>query len=308
MKTINSTSNNDNASSIHDHLLLTDPQSGEVICKSCGQVLTDTVQLNNVGWCSFNTVEENTKSRPSVSTSLARHDMGLATIIGRTNKDASGNMLNAEMRSTMDKLRIWDLRTKAITSTDRNFISAFKQLDKLKDKLRLSGALIEKTAYIYRKAQERALVRGRTITAVMAAAAYISCREMGMTRTLDDIATAANIRYKDLSRTYRLLVTELDIKVPSIDPTKCISRIANNLGLKEITKRRAIAVMYEVTRKGISAGKDPMGLAAAVLYFASDSTGDEYVTQMKVADAAGVTEVTLRNRFKELESKLQILN
>ena len=82
-------------------------------------------------------------------------------------------MLNAEMRSTMDKLRIWDLRTKAITSTDRNFISAFKQLDKLKDKLRLSGALIEKTAYIYRKAQERALVRGRTITAVMGAREHI---------------------------------------------------------------------------------------------------------------------------------------
>ena len=63
MKTINSTNNNDNASSIHNHRLLTDPQSGEVICKSCGQVLTDKVQLNNAEWCSFNTVEESTKSK-----------------------------------------------------------------------------------------------------------------------------------------------------------------------------------------------------------------------------------------------------
>ena len=173
MKTLYSQSNNNNNNACNscsptDHILVTDPQSGEVICSNCGQVLTEKILENRAEWRSFNTVEESTKSRIGAPTSLARHDMGLATVIGRTNKDASGNTIDATMRSTMDRLRIWDYRTQITSSTDRNLRSAFGQLDKLKDKLGLSDAAIEKTAYIYRKAQDKGLVRGRTITSVLA--------------------------------------------------------------------------------------------------------------------------------------------
>ena len=226
--------------------------------------------------------------------------MGLATVIGRTNKDASGNTIDAAMRSTMDRLRIWDYRTQITSSTDRNLRSAFGQLDKLKDKLGLSDAAIEKTAYIYRKAQDKGLVRGRTITSVLAAGAYIVAREIGISKTLHDISTSANIGEKELSRSYRLLITELDLKVPLIDPVKCIAKIANSLGLKEITKRRAISIMHEVIKSGMSAGKNPMGLAAVVLYFQVLAPGNEHITQMDIADASGVTEVTIRNRLKNL--------
>jgi transcription initiation factor TFIIB len=247
------------------------------------------------------------RNRTGMPTSLARHDMGLATIIGRINMDASGHALDPAMRTTMERLRVWDIRTQTRSSTDRNLRNAFNQLEKLKDRLGISDAAVEKTAYLYRKAQERGLVRGRTIPAVLAAAAYVACREIGISKTLKDIAVAADIRRKDLSRTYRLLITELDLKVPMVDAVKCIAKVANKAGLKEKTKRQAIDTMYEISKRGITAGKDPMGLAASVLYLSSFNVG-EHVTQSHIAEAAGVTEVTLRNRFKDLRSKLQILN
>jgi transcription initiation factor TFIIB len=231
--------------------------------------------------------------------------MGLATIIGRTNRDASGQGLDAAIRSTMERLRIIDSRTQTYSATDRNLRQAFTELDKLKDKLGLSDAVIEKTAYIYRKTQERGLVRGRTIPAVLAAAAYIACRETGISRTLSDISTVSNIRRKELARTYRILVFELDIKVPIIDPIKYIAKVGNKVSLNEKTKRQAINIMQDVSKREISAGKDPMGLAATVLYLSCLNNG-EHITQLNIADAAGITGVTLRNRFKDLKRQLHL--
>jgi transcription initiation factor TFIIB len=281
--------------------IITDNESGEIICRNCGMVMLDNVQETRPEWRSFTTDEaNNTRSRTGMPTSLARHDKGLATIIGRTNKDASGQVLDAAMRTTMERLRTWDFRTQAYTSTDRNLRQAFSELDRLKDKLGLPDSVIEKTAYIYRKVQERGLVRGRTISSVLAAAAYIACREMGMSRTLDDIAHLNNIKHKELARTFRLLVLELDLKVPMIDPMKCVVKVANKAKLSEKTKRQAMNIMHDIVKSGVSAGKDPMGLAGSVIYMSSINTG-ETITQMDIADAAGVTEVTIRNRYKDIK-------
>jgi transcription initiation factor TFIIB len=294
----------------NDSTLITDQESGEIVCSSCGQVISDTIQQSLEGattWGSSKIGNDNNNRAVGMPISAARHDMGLATLIGKANKDASGRMLDAAMRTTMERLRTWDYRTQIHTPTDRNLKSAFSQLDNLKDKLALPNSAVEKAAYIYRKAQERGMVRGRTIRSVLAATSYIVCREMGISRTLKDIAMAADVRPKDLSRTYRLLVFELDLKVPIIDPMKAIARIANKAELKETTKRQAINIMCEVTKRELSAGKDPMGLAASVLYLASHMTRD-YTTQIEIAEAAAVTEVTLRNRSKDLRDKLKLLN
>jgi transcription initiation factor TFIIB len=231
--------------------------------------------------------------------------MGLATIIGRTDKDASGRGLDASMRSTMERLRTWDSRIQVYSPADRNLRQALGMLERVKDKLGLSATIIEKTAYIYRKAQERGLVRGRTIRSVMAAAIYITCREMAMSRTLNDVAFLNNIKRKELARTIRLLILELDIKIPIQDPIKCVVRVANKVNLSEKTKRQAMDIMHNVTKSGISAGKDPMGLAGSVLYLSSKNSG-ENITQMDIAEAAGVTEVTIRNRFKDLRNRIDL--
>jgi transcription initiation factor TFIIB len=286
---------------------ITDAESGEVICSKCGHVISDKIQEIQPEWRNFGSSDALSadRSRIGMSTSLARHDMGLSTIIGRTDRDASGQKIDAAMRSTMERLKTWDLRTQTHSPTDRSLKQAFSQLDVLKDKLGLPDAVVEKAAYIYRKAQERQLVRGRTVSGILAAAIYIACREMGISRTLKDMTAYNNVKLKEVARSYRLLYLELDLKIPIVDPMKYIARVANKANLSEKTKRQAAEIMNNVTKREISIGKNPMGLAASVLYVSCLKTG-ENTTQGDISTAAGVTEVTLRSRYKDLVNQLQL--
>src|SRR5919199_782096 len=263
--------------------IITDSESGELICSKCGQVISDKFEQEGAEWRNFDLLSSSmsqsndvstSRSRVGMSTSLARHDMGLSTIIGKTDRDASGQKIDAAMRSTMDRLRVWDYRTQIRSATDRNLRNAFIKLDILKDKLGLSDTVIEKAAYIYRKAQERGLVRGRTISGVLAAAIYIACREMGISRTLKDIAAYSDVKFKEVAKSYRLLCIELDLKVPIIDPMKYIAKVANKANLSEKTKRQAAEIMNNITQREISTGKNPIGLAASVLYVSCTKTGE----------------------------------
>jgi transcription initiation factor TFIIB len=282
-----------------------DSESGEIICSKCGRVLSDKLLETGPEWRTFASDETDTRVRAGMPVSLARHDMGLSTIIGKADRDASGNKLDPTMRVRMIRLATWDMRCQLHTPKDRSLSQAFFQLDALKDKLGLSDGIVEKAAYIYRKALSNNLTRGRTIPGVLAAAVYIACREMGANRTLDDIAAGSNVKRKEVSKNFRVLHTSLDLKVPQQDPMKCIAKVANIVKLSEKTKRKAAEIMSNVMKAEISAGKDPMGLAASILYLSSIKTG-EPVSQMSIARAAGVTEVTVRNRFKDLKSKLQL--
>jgi len=285
--------------------MLTDNNTGEMFCSKCGFVVSDRTEREGPEWRSFSKDEQRDRARAGTPTSLAMHDMGLATIINPINKDASGKPLTASMKSTIERLRTWDSRSQVHEPIDRNFRQAFSELDRLKDKLALSNAVIEKTAYIYRKALDKSLVRGRSIPALVAASLYAACRNTQTPRTLTDVANGINIKRKDVARCYRLLLRELDLKMPVADPTKCVARIASISSLNEKTKRKALKFLDEATRIGVSAGKDPMGLAAAALYLACVMLG-ENKTQKDIAQAAGVTEVTIRNRYKDLKEKLKL--
>ena len=284
--------------------IVTDTNNGENFCGKCGFVITDKVEESGPEWRSFSNEGEN-KSRTGVPTSLAMHDMGLATVISPQNRDSTGKPLTAAMKSTIERLRTWDNRSQVHEPADRNFRQAFSELDRLKDKIVVGDSVIEKAAYIYRKAVEKGVVRGRSISALIASALYAACRDTETPRTLKDIGQASNIKRKDIARCYRLLLRELNLKMPVVDPVKCISRIASKAGLSEKTKRNATKILVNAEEKKISAGKDPMGLAAAALYVACVANG-ENKTQREVADAAGVTEVTIRNRYKGLKVSLDL--
>jgi transcription initiation factor TFIIB len=290
--------------------IVTDPESGEIICSNCGMVISDKVEdtCHSERRIFSGGQMDETRARTGAPTSLARHDMGLATIIGKGDRDSSGQKIDPSIHSTMQRLRKWDFRGQLNTPSDRNLRTAFKLLDTLKDKLGLSDAVVENTAYLYRKAQQRKFLRGRTIPSVICAATYIACRDLGISKTMKDIAAASNVKRKNIARIYRQLVLELDYyKVPNIDPLKCVTKVANNANLTEKTKRRALNIMEKVTENEISAGKDPMGLAATVLYISCIKTG-ENISQKDISHAAGITDVTLRNRFKDLKNQLTELN
>lgn len=289
-----------------DQTAITDPESGEIVCSKCGLVISEKIEdYAHQERRAYSMQEADERARTGARTSLAFHDMGLSTIIGKVNKDASGQLLNSAMCSSMDKLRIWDSRIHVNSSEDRSLRRAFHHLNTLRDKLGLSDTLVEKSAYLYRKAQERGLIRGRTVDGIMTAAVYIACRETGTPKSLEDISIVSNLKRKDITRCYRRLVFDLDIKIPIVDPMKCIVKVANKLSLSEKTKHKAMNLMTYAIKMEINAGKIPMGLAATVLYASCMKTG-ENVSQTNIAEASGVTEVTIRNRFKDLTSRIKI--
>ena len=285
--------------------MVVDTAGGELVCSSCGFVVKEKIEETGPEWRAFSKDEKDDRSRGGIPTSIAMHDMGLATVIGAVNKDASGKSLSGSMKATVDRLRTWDSRSQVHEPQDRNLRQAFSELDRLSDKLAVSDSVVEKAAYIYRKALERGLVRGRSISAIIAASLYAACRDRETPRTLKDLAVVSNVKKKDIARCYRLLLKEMDIKMPVVDPTKCVSRIASRAQLSERTKRRALEILKKAEEARISAGKDPMGLAAAALYVSCTLEGEDK-TQRDVAEAAGVTEVTIRNRYKGLRSALGI--
>ena len=190
--------------------VLTDGNIGELFCSKCGFVMSEKLQESGPEWRSFTQDEHGDRARAGAPTSLTMHDMGLATIIDPVNRDASGKPLTASMKSTIERLRTWDSRSQVHEPVDRNFRQAFSELNRLKDKLAISDAVIEKAAYIYRKALDKGLVRGRSISALMAAALYAACRDTATPRNLKDIEIAANIKRKDIAEAAN--VTEVTIR------------------------------------------------------------------------------------------------
>jgi transcription initiation factor TFIIB len=280
---------------------IADPESGEQVCSDCGLVFSERATENRPEWRNFGP-ENNDRVRTGSPVSLAKHDMGLNTVIGNNNKDSSGQNIEPSMHSTMRRLRTYDFRSQVHTSADRNLMRAFGELGRQKDKLGLSDAMIDKTAYIYRKALGKGLVKGRSTSAILAAAIYIACREMGAARSLKDISEITDVKRKVISRSYMILIQQLEIIMPVIDPIKCIAKIANKANINEKSKRTAIDIMKDLLNTQIPAGKRPMSLAATILYLSCLRIDDAVVTQKDLAEAAGVTEVTIRNRIKDLKS------
>jgi transcription initiation factor TFIIB len=288
-----------------EHVLVNDEENGEILCGRCGHVIQDKMEEHGAEWRSFENQPD--RSRTGDGIYLSKHDMGLATIISRTNKDVTGKPLSAGMRNTIERLRMWDSRSQAQTAGDRNLRQAFSELLALKEKLGISDAIVEKTAYIYRKAHEKKLTRGRPISAFICAALYAACRDSETPRTIKDIGRVSTMKLKQINKCYRQIVEGLDLRMPTVDPVKCVSRIANKLGISEITKRNAVSILKEYEKSGNASGKSPMAVAATAIYLAAIE-GREQCTQREVARAANITEVTIRNRTAAIRKVVRPLD
>lgn len=285
--------------------LINDPDTGEVICGNCGLVIQEAIIDKGPEWRAFTQEEKESRSRVGIPTSFSVHDKGLSTAIDRIDRDALGRKLPLNTKLQMWRLRKWQIRSRVHSSIDRNLAQAMTEIDRLSDKLAIPSAIKEKAAVIYRKALDEGLVRGRSIAAIAAASLYAACRLTGTPRNLREISEASLVSRKDVARCYRLLLRELDLAMPIADPTVYLSKISEKAGLSGHIQAKALKILNEAKRKHISAGKDPMGLAAAALYIAAYLAGEKR-TQKEIADAAGVTEVTVRNRYKTLKRQLRL--
>jgi transcription initiation factor TFIIB len=279
------------------NIIVHDPESGEDICGNCGLVLNAEVLSNKITWHPYN--EEDKRQTGSPET-LALHDKGLSTVIGSENRDAFGRKLPSSKQFEMIRLRKWQIRSRCNGSYERSLAAGLGCIGLACDKLGLSLLIREKACLLHQKAAEKGLVRGRSISEVAVAALYLTLRENRIVRSLKEISEATGVKVKNLTRCYRLLLKELDRSSPppSNSPVGYISKVSTKLQISGELQGDAIRLLQNI--KGGCGGKDPKGLAAAALYIVCKDKHAE-VTQKDLALTAGVTEVTVRNRYKWLE-------
>jgi transcription initiation factor TFIIB len=236
--------------------------------------------------------------------SLTIHDKGLSTTIGWQNKDGKGKKLSPETRARLYRLRKWHRRSKLSDSNQRNLAHALGEISRISDKVNLPRNVIETSSILYRHALQKKLIRGRTIKSVVVASIYMACRQCGIIRTLKDVANAANITKKEAARNYRFLLKELKPSIPLVNPSGYISSIVSKLKLMGDTERLALRVLSIAVDQRFTGGRSPLGMAAACVYISCKLTGESR-TQGEIAIEAQVTEVTIRNRYKELARNLE---
>ncbi|ABK78435.1 transcription initiation factor TFIIB [Cenarchaeum symbiosum A] len=280
--------------------IITDSERGEMFCGGCGSVLVQRMEDAAYGERGHSWEEFSSRSRTGPGTSLAMNDRGLSTMIGR-NVDSSGNALSGRTRQTFNRLRVWDQRSRSRSVS--NLGKALIQLNAMGIKLGVPEPAVEKAAYIYRKAVGEKLTRGRTVSSLIAASLYAACRESGIPRTLDDMARVSNVERRILSRDLRTMLRKLGMSLTQYDTSSFITKIANNLGLKEKTKRDAVDLLRRAEEIKITAGKNPVAQAAAALYIACMNNG-EGISQKSFSREAGVSDVTVRNRATFLKKNL----
>jgi transcription initiation factor TFIIB len=285
--------------------LVTDGTNGEVVCSQCGLVIVENELNRAPEWRAYTLEEQRSKSRTGAPIRYSHFDKGLHTTI-QGFKDASGHPLSTKAKRRVWRLRKWQNRSRVRDSHNRNLMQAMNELQILSEKLHVSSSIKELAAVIYRKALDEDLTRGRSIAAIVAASLYAACRFTKTPKTLNDIVAVSARSRGEVSRAYRLLVRTLKIEMPSHDPLNYVSRIATKAKISGKVQGVAVKILREAKRKRITMGKDPVGVASAVLYIACQKEG-EHITQKDIAEAAGVTEVTLRNRKKELVEKLDLL-
>ncbi len=282
-----------------------DYSRAELVCNDCGFVIDEDLIDHGPEWRAFDSEQKEKRARTGAPMTYTIHDKGLSTVIGWKNRDAYGKSIPTRNRAQLYRMRKWQRRIRISDATERNLAIALSNLDRLSSGMGLPRTVRETAAMIYRKAALKNLIRGRSIEGVSAAALYAACRQCHVPRTLDEISSIARMSRKDVGRNYRYVARELGLKLMPTTPQDYISRFSSELKLSGDVKAKTIEILKEAADKELTSGRGPTGVAAASLYIASVLCGERR-TQREVADVAGVTEVTIRNRYKELTKKLDI--
>ena len=284
--------------------LIRDLEAGEEVCANCGLVVSEDIVDTGPEWRAFTSAEKNSRPRAGMARSFTLYDMGLTTSF-KGDRDGQGNKLDYETQSRMNKLKRYDTRSKMDDTWGRNLSIAMSELDRMAAKLHLPKNVKERAALIYRKALKKDLIRGRSIDAFIAASVYAACRALKVPRPLKIVSKESTRQHSEVSRTYRLILKELKLRMPIDDPMKFVPGIASKLKIRRDTEQKAVHLLRKAREKQGLSGKDPRGIAAAALYMACLANDDKRI-QKDIAKAAGTTEVTLRNRLKGLEKVLNV--
>src|SRR5256712_6445814 len=282
-----------------------DYERGEVICEECGLGLTDQMIVRGPGWGAFDVERGERRARTGARMTCTIHDKGRSTTLGWKNKDSSGKSIPTRNRAQLYRLRKWQRRIRVSNATERNLAFALSELDRMASGMGLPRNVRETAAMVYRKAVNKNLIRGRSIEGVVAASLYAAGRQCHVPRNPHEIANSFRVGRKEIGRTYRFMTRELKLKLMPTKPQDYVSRFCSELKLTGEVQSRAVEILNEAPDNELTPRPRPTDVAAAAIYIAS-ILANERRTQREVAEVAGVTEVTIRNRYKELTEKLGI--
>jgi len=278
-----------------------DPIRAELICRKCGLVMKEELIDTGQEWRAFDSEQMSKRARSGAPLTFTKHDKGMTTEIGK----GLGELYKVPTKKRAQYYRLTKWHKRLIRSKDRNLSFALSELQRIVSFLNLSRSMHERIARYYGEAVDKGLVRGRSIESVIAALTYVVCREFGSPRAIDEIAQASGVDRREIGRTYRYIARELKLRILPADPITYIPRFCSMLGLSDKVQAKAIEILKKAKKHDITSGKGPTGVAAAAIYIAC-VLSDEKRTQREVADICGITEVTIRNRYKELVEKLGI--
>jgi transcription initiation factor TFIIB len=283
-----------------------DYNSAEIVCMGCGYVIVAKVTNQGPEWRVFDAEQNEKRARAGAPVTFTIHDKGLSTTIDWHDQDVNGQRFPQGQKAQIYRLRKWQRRIRVSDATERNLAFALSEISKISNNLNLPKNILETASIIYRKAVKARLIRGRSIQGVTAAAIYVACRQCGVARTLEEIAQISSVSKKEVARSYRFLVKQLDYFIRPVKPEQYITKFCNQLPMDGNTEEIAHKILFVAKELKLTSGRGPTGIAAAVSYIASILTG-ETRTQREIADIAQVTEVTIRNRYKELVERLQLI-
>lgn len=279
--------------------LIYDESRGELLCGDCGLLVEEKMVDTSHELRSFDKSEK--KSRGGAPISIQKFDKGLTTNIG----EISDIYKLDSSQQTRKYLRLKKWQERVSTSIERNLRLAMSELRRVASFLELPSVVKDEAARIYNFVLQRGLVRGRSMESVIAACIYAACRSYNIPRTLDEIANASEVERKEIGRTYRYIIRKVGMKMTPSSPKDYISRFSSTLHLSPSSQNEALQILDRAEISELTSGRGPAGIAAAALYV-SALLNDEKKTQREVADVAGITEVTIRNRYKELLERLNL--
>ena len=286
--------------------LMRDYDCAEIVCMNCGFVVAAKLADQGPEWRAFDDEQRAKRARAGAPLTFTIHDKGLSTMIDWHDRDVYGKRLAPGQKAQIYRLRKWQRRIRVSDATERNLAFALSEISKIANNLHLPKNILETASVIYRKAVKERLIRGRSIQGVTAAAIYVACRQCGVARTLDEIAQASTVNKKEVGRSYRFLIKELNYFIPPLKPSQYITKFSNMLTMQGKVEEIAHKILATAKELKLTSGRGPTGIAAAASYIASVLTG-ERKTQREIAEIAQVTEVTIRNRYKELVERLQFV-
>ena len=277
----------------------------ERVCADCGLVVDEQRIDAGPEWRAFDAAERDERSRVGAPMTEMLHDKGLSTTIGFDRTDAYGNTLGSRKQRQLRRLRTWNRRSKTEDAHDRNLRHALGEIDRMASALGLPQPIRETASVIYRRALDEDLLRGRSIEGMSTAALYAASRLEGVARSIDEIATVSRVDDLEIKRAYRYIDRELGLETPPAHPNEYLGRFASELDCDEPTERLARDLADTAVEEGVHSGKSPVGIAASALY-AAGRLRNEGLTQSAVSETADVSEVTIRNRYREVLSVADI--